>query len=237
MNLSDHADRPADEAIQAMVDRVQPDVLRMIRKKKQRRRRLSIAGIIASAALMFGAGLATAAAAIPHLPGAQYGTTLSADGHVVPALFSIGCYQSSTDSNPSMTWTENSEPLANAARRNPAAACAAMQTMTATSKLIASEAASLESTGVTCGSIDVRGGATYSWAATTDATGAPALSFSNSNPPSSAACGGTVEIAAPAPTSAPTAVCAVTPNIAAVYPSLGNSDSTVCAAVGEEPWK
>jgi hypothetical protein len=224
---------PSDAVLDALVNRVEPRVLGSVAVTTRRERPLVIIGAITAGILLFGAGFGVAAAAIPNLSVPDYGTTLSGNGGVVPALFSIGCYDSTSSSSSAMTWTENTEADANLARMDPASECATMRSMIATHQVLLAESAKLVAAGATCGTIVLKGEPAQTVKFVADGTSGTTFTNSTAGP----GCGATVDLAVRAAPPTPTAVCVVSSNVAAVYPLNGRSATEVCELLGDDVWK
>jgi hypothetical protein len=225
-------DPPSDAVLTALVDRVEARLLASTAATTRRKRPLAIIGAIGAGVLVFGAGFAVAAAALPNLSAPDYGTTLSGSGGTVPALFSIGCYDSTSSSSSAMTWTENTEADANLARTDPAAECATMHIMITIHQALLAESAKLVAAGATCGTIVLTGETAQTVKFVADGSGGTTFTNSATGP----SCGKTVDLALPATPESPSAVCTVSPNVAAVYPLHGRSASDICESLGEDVW-
>jgi hypothetical protein len=230
-------ERPTDADLEVIVNRVGRELRQSPGRSRARQRRVSLVARVAIGVGIFAAGFAVAAATVVIPAGSGFGTLLDGNGNVIPALLSIGCYDSTDATAPSTTWTENSQSDANLERQNPAAACSEMQLMTNTHQALLAEATKLRSGGATCGVISINGSSTYSWQASTTSQGDAAVEITNSpNASAPGACGSRVNISMALPSDPKTAVCTVSTNVAAVYPLESGTAQSLCAAKGEQPW-
>jgi hypothetical protein len=232
MTSTNPQDPPSDAVLTALVDRVEARLLIPAVLTTRRKRPLAVLGVVSAGILLFGAGFGVAATALPNLSSPNYGTTISGDGTVVPALFSIGCYESTSATSSATTWTENTEADANLARKDPEAECDTMRSMMTIHRALLAESAKLVAAGATCGTIVLSGESAQTVRFTADGTDGTTFTNSDTGP----ACGPTVDLSVEATPATPSAACTVSPNVAAVYPLDGKTAADICSSLNEDAW-
>ena len=226
--------KPTDAVLEAMVQRVEAELLTPHHRSNQHKLRVRITAAVGGGILLLVVGLSVAAVALPHPATVPEVQVRDANGKAIPNAIALTIQCFNEHPSPTHAYGRGSEEAA--ARHDPDAICVPDPTASAIEQAIQVQATTREAAGASCGLDTINDGDTYLWNRTVGGDGQVSTMVKRTTALRAPGCDPQLMLEVAQGPAAPTAVCAIDANDVVVYARNGQSAEDFCDALGEELW-